>query len=267
MSGTKYSPAVPGTRFHRSASAHNLFLNTAQAVSKVLGPQALGKDVKGGFPSLGSVIVKNSSGSDVDRFGVLAAGGVFIEPDDGLEEFQSARIFDGVVPTTDYLGRILIALEPIASGAYGRCAISGLVPVQVYIEDEDHWAADVIGSLTQLQSGASGSARIMYKGTGTTTMWCLVLLGSTVTAPAALEVVKIADEGPPLLGDLLAGFVDDAPVWDSAPVDETPANDAHYAVQDIGTGCAKVGEVFPIVALNGTTRIIATTIAYYVDAE
>ena len=252
MSGTKYSPAVPGTRFHRSASAHNLFLNTAQAVSKVLGPQALGKDVKGGFPSLGSVIVKNSSGSDVDRFGVLAAGGVFIEPDDGLEEFQSARIFDGVVPTTDYLGRILIALEPIASGAYGRCAISGLVPVQVYIEDEDHWAADVIGSLTQLQSGATGSARIMYKGEGTTTMWCLVLLGSTVTAPAPLAV-KIAAVGT-LTGDILTSCAEGAGVYDNNDGD-------HWPVVDLGNGCPKVGDVYPCIGFDGTNYFIATAFA------
>ena len=137
----------------------------------------------------GLVLVRNSSGQDVDWFGVLAIDGVVYTPEDDESGFLGQPVLDGKKPTEDHRGRFVILLEPIAAGAIGRALVQGLVPVKVDVADEDHEFADVAdGECGHLASGTTGAAQILWKQAGTGTKWAIVRIG--LPAPSVeIEVV------------------------------------------------------------------------------
>lgn len=126
------------------------------------------------------VLVKNDSGEDVPRFGVLGIDGVIFTADDNLLEFQARVAFTGITPAeADHAGKFVICLDPIADGKIGRAWVSGVCHVQVDFTDAGHKFCDVKGTdRTKLASSTTGSARILYRdGTGTGTKWCVVRMG------------------------------------------------------------------------------------------
>ena len=51
------------------------------------------------------VLVRNDSGADVGRFGILGIGGPIITPEDNLDEFKRMVAVSGVTPHCSGLGR------------------------------------------------------------------------------------------------------------------------------------------------------------------
>jgi len=133
------------------------------------------------------VLVKNSSGSDVARFGVLGISGVIFTPTDSLATFQDQVAVTGVTPTTaSHVGKFVVLLDPIANGKVGRGWIAGVCQVQVDVTDTAHKFCDVRNSdRAKLVSSASGSARIIYSESGTGTKWCVVRIGDGESATAS----------------------------------------------------------------------------------
>ena len=83
----------------------------------------------------------------------------------------------------DHIGNFVILLEP-AAGEIGRACISGVCPVRVDVNDEDDQFADVKdGEATMLESAPTGSARIIWKESGTGTKWAVVRLGGGAGLP------------------------------------------------------------------------------------
>lgn len=136
-------------------------------------------------PSQTIVYVKNNSGSDVARFGVLGIGTVQITPTDRLASFQHLPILDGESPTTaDHTGKFVVTLEPIANGKIGRAVIDGLVQAQVDSADDAMAFADVTASdLTKLTGRCAGGAQIIYRESGTGAKWALVRIGKAWSGP------------------------------------------------------------------------------------
>jgi hypothetical protein len=109
-----------------SARAWN---RTQEAADRVLGPQA---SFEAG--AIGStqapyqwVYVKNTTGSDLARWGVLAITGLEITPtEDNVAQFEAMPVLTGATPSasTTAWG---IAVEPIAAGKVGRLAVAGVV--------------------------------------------------------------------------------------------------------------------------------------------
>jgi hypothetical protein len=177
MNGDAFQRARPGEKLRLSATAWNACLDAAEAHKR-------GQPGNGGGPvqfrQADIVLVKNASGSDVGRFGVLGIDGVIVTPDDSLIEFQNQVALRGITPDKDdHAGKFVICLDPIANGQLGRAWVSGVCPVQVSIQDVNHKFCDVLDAdRAKLQSSANGSARILYKQNAEPGVaWCVVRMG------------------------------------------------------------------------------------------
>jgi len=123
------------------------------------------------------VRVLNNSGSNRDKLDILGIDGPLFTPTESVSGFQREPAFTCVTPTADHAGRFVILAEPIPDGKIGRACISGAVPVKVYVNDEDDGFADVKASdATQLDSSTSGTAKILWKESGTGQVYAVVRL-------------------------------------------------------------------------------------------
>jgi hypothetical protein len=131
------------------------------------------------------VFVQNDSGSDVDRFGVLGISNVFPTPTDNLDGFKAGPVLHGITPAAGtHEGIFVVLLEPAESGKIARAYAPGIV-VQISVGNADHPYADVKDAdSTQLESGWSGSARILWKQSGTGTKWAVVRIGAQMAHQA-----------------------------------------------------------------------------------
>jgi len=144
-----------------------------------------------------AVLIRNDTGADVARFGVLGIDAPLIAADAELAEFQTAVRLAGVTPSeTAHQGAFAIALEPIANAEIGRAVVSGVVQCQVSMTAEgDPFAEVKDADATQLVSGPTGSARILWAEAGTGTKWAIVALGSAATAGFWAQLTAFDDPG------------------------------------------------------------------------
>ena len=178
MNGDAFTRARPEQPLTIAAAAWNACLDAAEAHRKRQGPQgAPGMPI---FRQADIVLVKNASGADVPRFGVLGISGAIVTPSDSLQEFQRQVAVTGVTPTTaSHTGKFVVCIEPLAPNAIGRAWISGVCGVQVDVAG-DAWQFCEIsnGDRTKLKTQRDGSARILYRESGGAgTKWCVVRLG------------------------------------------------------------------------------------------
>ena len=132
------------------------------------------------------VSVLNSSGSDLDRFFILGIDEPIILPADDQEDFESRITVDGITPedgsggsgSSDHRGRFAVIQEPIPDGEIGKSKIAGETLCKVNVIDEDDGFADVTDGVEDyLTSANTGSARILWKESGTGEKWALIRLG------------------------------------------------------------------------------------------
>ncbi|MBE3100132.1 MAG: hypothetical protein IMZ44_23685 [Planctomycetes bacterium] len=182
--GDTLKKVTAGQRLQMPASTFNTFIDMAR--DWLADQQATGGEGRVESRRTGIVLVRNDSGEDCDRFAVLGIDGIVFTPTDNEEGFKNRPALVGDTPATPtHTGKFVVALEPIASGKLGRCAATGIVPVQIAVTDEDHRFADISdGSCDTLASVPSGAARILYQESGTGTKWGLVLVGSWGPPPA-----------------------------------------------------------------------------------
>ena len=125
--------------------------------------------------------IQNNSGGDLPALSILGISTSFFDPSANVVSFaQGAPVLGGVTPTvTDHAGRFAVLLQPIDNGAIGEVCISGLCAVGVNVTDEGHKFADVSdGDTTQLASGDTGAAAILWKPSGTGPLPCIVRIGN-----------------------------------------------------------------------------------------
>lgn len=123
------------------------------------------------------VEVRNDTGSDVDRFGVLGIDDVAIDPSTNLDEFQARIYLIGVTPSlSSHKGKFVVCRDAIPDGETGKAWISGVCPAYVNINDADDTSCDVKdGDATQLDSSpGTGSAQILWKESGTGSKWAII---------------------------------------------------------------------------------------------
>lgn len=131
-------------------------------------------------PARNIVLLRNDSGSDIPRWGVLEVSGVVFDPssnDASKASFEDQPVIVGVTPT-DAAKPFAIAVEPIPKASIGRVALSGVVQAKIEVVSESHLAAKSKGSSSEIQSADDGPAKILWKSSGTGGgKWCLVVLG------------------------------------------------------------------------------------------
>lgn len=126
--------------------------------------------------------VKNSTGSDVNRFGILAVNTVPFSPTDNPDDFVGNRInFTGETPSGKRPQRFCVAESKIEDGTYGRCLFTGVTQVKLIGSQKIGVCGPIGGDLTRLSTHRHGSAAVLYdegdQGNVTTERWGIVLLG------------------------------------------------------------------------------------------
>ena len=130
----------------------------------------------GRFISRGTIRVRNISGVDAVKFGVLGISAPAILPATSLAGFQRNLVLDCVTPAlATHAGKFVILAEPIKTGAMGVAFITGVVQVKINVTDAAHPFADVKNAdATQLASGVAGGAQILWKESGTGGKWAII---------------------------------------------------------------------------------------------
>lgn len=191
----------PGDPLNIPAAAYNAFIDAAEAEKMRRLNGGTGASTAKSTPT---IHIQNSSGTDLDAFGVLGIEGPLILPSENPNQFKFNLALDGTTPTTaDHLGKFAVLSEPIADGKIGRAYVSGVFPALVTIDDEDHTRADVDdGETTALISSNSGAALILWKAGATSAggpRWCVVRIDGTGGSGATLENIQLTT-GPEVLG-------------------------------------------------------------------
>ena len=111
----------------------------------------------------GIITIRNDSGSDRDRFDVLAIGDPIILPTDNLNEFKNRVSMAGTTPSMpDDAGKIAVLLEPLGTAKIGKAMVSGVIATQVKMNDVDHPRCGFVDSSYTLASGQVGPAEILW---------------------------------------------------------------------------------------------------------
>jgi len=186
------------------AAAYNAFVDAAKDYQRR-------RQGNGGASSIdvrqsGSVtLIKNTSVTDVDRFGILGIDGTVFTPTD-LESFKNQFALSGSVPDIAlHVGKFAVAIEPISTGEMGLCLVNGMVMVQVdVVAESDSFAEITDDDATCLTSGPSGCAQILWKESGTGKKWAVVRIGASGASGT--------HDNPKILGG--SGTDVDTGVWD-----------------------------------------------------
>lgn len=174
-----FRKVVPGERLAIQAVAWNRVIDQI-----ALAPAAAPSGGETGRLTNLRILCKNETSGTVDQWGILHITGIApaITGVTGaaFEQFQTAPAVVGVTPTGATSGQFLVAVEPIKAGEFGLAAIDGVVQVKLDVTAEsDGFATPKPGSTTEMKTGSSGAATILWKQPGTGAgKWGLVRIGA-----------------------------------------------------------------------------------------
>jgi hypothetical protein len=126
------------------------------------------------------VMAKNNTGSDIERWGVLAITGMDITPGSSTTatgQYEQLPVVAGGMPS-DTTTAWCVAVEPIAAGKIGRVAVGGVVQVKVEVADSAHTFVRCKSSSSELKSTDNGEGVILWKQGSGAGQWALVRLGN-----------------------------------------------------------------------------------------
>ncbi len=179
MSDT-FKKVKSGDKLRIPAATYNAFIDTAldyQSRQRNISstPQAVAR-------SSGMILVRNDTGTDLDRYSVLGIDRPIIMPGDNLDSFKNKVALIGVIPrTASHQGKYVITWEPLKSSAIGLAYAAGVCPVKVDVSDAatQYPCAEIVDGVTaNLEARSSGSATILWREGGTGVQWALVAFGS-----------------------------------------------------------------------------------------
>ena len=176
-----FSPVQPGDPFRPQAMVWNEMLAVLNQNRKI--PKATIPDREWDRASSVEILVKNTTGSDLTRFGIVGIDTPTITAPTSIEDWDGVRVFDGETPTASSF--IAITQEPILNGYVGRAVVVGLTPVLVNITNAAHGYCVPGTSLTQLDSAAAGGTKILWKSvaSGASTKCIICLPFNSIGAP------------------------------------------------------------------------------------
>jgi hypothetical protein len=163
----------PGDKLRIAAEQIN-WINRQMAADTSFG----GGPLAGVEPGKNVILARNNTGGDVPRWGVMAIGGVEINPTAGdtqRRSFEEQPCITGTMPSATTGAAFCIAVEPIKSGKIGRVAVAGVVQAKITV------GSGVTGdrarphaSRETLELAADGPARVLWRPSGSGTVWGLV---------------------------------------------------------------------------------------------
>lgn len=167
----------PGAPLRIPAAAYNAFIDAAVEMRNRRFDRS---STQNSQSDTQTILVRNDSGEDRDRFEVLGIDAPIIDPDDNSQAFTDRIALCGVVPHEDgHQGRFVILAEPLATGKIGRAWVAGVCVTKVDVRDAAHGFADIAdGEMGHLQSSTSGAATILWKPDGIGIQWAVIRFGA-----------------------------------------------------------------------------------------
>lgn len=180
-----------------------------------------------------TVLVRNDTGGDLDRFAVVALGAPAVaHADDETEFFRRPNLAADAPEGGEAVFGVL--LEPAADGAFAPAQVSGVCPVRVNVTSEAHTHASPVAGDTEMLGSDTAGVPVLWKESGTGTKWAYVLLGSA--AAAGTIAVEAADGTPAYAGvtkvtfDQADGFSLSQPLGGVVAVDLLPATESQAGI-------------------------------------
>ena len=188
------------------AGAYNAFIDTALDFRQ--RTTHLGQGRQPSFAQASLVLVRNDSGSDLDRFEILGIDAPVIDPVDNEEAFKNRVAVSGVTPVIappeedppdedpedSHEGRFVVLAEPVKSGKIGRAFAAGVCPVKIDVEAQygpPCFVEIADGISSHLKLNPRGSATILWlEGGGVYPglQWALVRLGNPPPSRSVIQV-------------------------------------------------------------------------------
>lgn len=119
-------------------------------------------------PAPNTVYIRNKSGHDVPRFGVLGISGIEIDPvandNRGEKEFARQPVLRGTTPSSQHADKFVVMMQPVKDDQIGIGAIGGVIACKVHLKNGNHkFAKAKSGDRTQLESTATcGAVRLVW---------------------------------------------------------------------------------------------------------
>ena len=169
---------VTGQKFKPKATTWNSFVDAAVYVKQRqsdLTSKTLRRDTRSGI-----VLVRNSTEEDLGQFAVIALGELIIKPEDNEPEFRAnIPIFEAELITEENKDRPIVVLQkPLKENHCGAAMLSGITPVKINVENEEHEFAE-LDVENGLKSSESGSMRVLWKEPETGEKWAIIQIGAS----------------------------------------------------------------------------------------
>jgi hypothetical protein len=170
---------------------------------------------------------RNDSGADLARWSVAGVSGLVFLPVDQGYAYGSPMVLTLVSPTVaDHAQRFVVAVEPIAAGAIGKVALSGVSTARVLnptnIPNPTHAA---------LAADATGPAYLAAATSGPVELIWIENSGSPPPVPTNLAVIRFGSVGsstqPMRIKEVFASYLR-CRTWDAASATEG-ASDIYVA--------------------------------------
>lgn len=134
------------------------------------------------------IFIKNKTGSALSSFAVVAVGDVVLTKSASEAAFYREHLFEGNTPTASS-PVIAVVQEPLAVDGIGRAVVQGVTAVTLTVTSSGDSHAGPTTSTSELTTGASGIAQILWKESGTGSgRWGKILLNNV--APAATPTLE-----------------------------------------------------------------------------
>ena len=255
----------------QSASLHNQMVDAIRAARS---SQRINRVA--GVPDLslaGRVLVRNSSGAVVPRFGVLGIAGVAIEPEVNEDQFQNQPVLEGVTPFGG-VRTFVIAQEPIAENAVGVAVASGVTVGTVFVSEEAeeegfHFAG--MGETTErLTVVESAAAEVLWREEGTGEKRAVLRLSNTPSDAVAGTVTLGIVVAPSTDGSAVGSYTVDVYGTTIDSLFDPATATGEVATQDPVDNHYYRGEIVGLTTAGAGYRIqkfLTLPIAYTVEAE
>lgn len=123
-------------------------------------------------------LVKNNTGADLPRFGVVGIGDPLILPSDNEAEFLKHMAFSGeLAENGDFDLKWGLTVAPIINQEIGVVIVQGLAFCKIDTDGATEAGPADDGDVEALTSSSCGLARVLWRESGSGNKWAIVCLG------------------------------------------------------------------------------------------
>lgn len=171
--GDQFRKVLPGDPLTIPAEAWNALIDVTQQQKNRQHDRFGQNEGVTRQPTLAKV--RNQTGTDLNRFSIVALGTPIVTPSANLVEFKRQINFQGLVPTANTGGKFGVLIEPLANNTIGTAAVAGCVITRVAVGATLYDCAETVqGQNGFLQSVPHGPASILWIESSGAVRWAVI---------------------------------------------------------------------------------------------